>query len=159
TRDQFEFAESLPGEGACVRLEVADHHVLSEVLQAVALVQHPDRLADARREAEQDGEVATLRAALLLLQALQELLGSGWAVAHGSLTSGRRGRGQQARGPAPGPRASARRWSGPEAASPPGARGCVRARCGRWLPRSSALAQSPGRFPRAPARGRRWRAR
>jgi hypothetical protein len=60
---------------SAVRLEVAHYHVLSLTLEAVAFLQHPDGLSDARRKAQQNGKAAALGPPLFFFNATEQLFG------------------------------------------------------------------------------------
>ena len=58
SRDDLEIADLLGGARSAVGLDVADHDIRAAVHPPATLVQHRERLADARRGAEVDAELA-----------------------------------------------------------------------------------------------------
>jgi hypothetical protein len=63
-----------------IALYGADDHILAAFLAAAALVEHAERLADARGVAQEDLEAAPLFAALFGLDAAQQFFGVGPAI-------------------------------------------------------------------------------
>ena len=66
-RHDLEVTDRLGGQRPVVRLDKADHDVAPAFAGSPALVEHGERLADARRGAEVDAQVAALHVAIMPL--------------------------------------------------------------------------------------------